>query len=324
LPNPNRNSSALPARLHFVDACRALAVLGMLFANMMNVFLQGVPDVLSHNREGDSLRAFDFPAPTFQFLVGVSLVLFLERRRAARGGGTTPTLLALFRFALLLVLGIVLDDFGAYQAWPPRWGVLQTLALGGAAATALAAFPDTLVATVALALLALFSGAANGEVHAHVLSAFAFVPLTLAGLLIGRGLVGGQARRGFVGRALLVALAGMAFAAIGHAAGIPFNKVAGTSSFVALAGAVAALLLLATAALEASGMVFPGWLLALGSNALMAWVLQYALVYYPAWLVFPEWNRLPLVTGLVVAFAALVALSALTIRLGRRGIRIPI
>src|SRR5204863_7668279 len=118
----------------------------------------------------------------------------------------------------------------------------------------------------------------------------------------------------FVRRALVVAAAGVVFAAIGHAAGVPFNKVFGTSSFVALASAVAALLLLATSALEASGTVFPSWLVALGSNALMAWVLQYALIYYPAWLVFPEWPRLPLLPGLVVAFAALVALSALTIR----------
>ena len=321
---PTPNASPTPARLHFVDACRALAVLGMLFANMMNVFLQGVPDVLSHNREGDALRAFDFPAPIFQFLVGVSLVLFLERRRVARGVGARLRLLALFRFALLLVLGIVLDDFGAYQAWPPRWGVLQTLALGGAAATGLAGLPDILVAAVALLLLGLFSGPANGEVHGSVLAAFAFVPLTLAGLLIGRGLVGGHARRGFVGRALVVAATGVVFAAIGHVAGVPFNKVVGTSTFVALASSVAALLLLATSTLEATGMVFPGWLLALGSNALMAWVLQYALVYYPAWLVFPDWRRLPLVPGLGVAFAALVALSAVTIRLGRRGIRIPI
>src|SRR5207248_7789475 len=120
-------------------------------------------DVLSHNREGDSLRAFDFPAAIFQFLVGVSLVLFLERRRAARGARARLRLLALFRFALLLVLGIVLDDFGAFQAWPPRWGVLQTLALGGAAGTALATLPDTLVAAVALVLLGLFSGVANGD-----------------------------------------------------------------------------------------------------------------------------------------------------------------
>jgi len=54
---------------------------------MMNVFLRRVPEVLQHN-EGDILRAFDFPAPVFQFLIGVSLVLFLRKRTV--GGLTGP------------------------------------------------------------------------------------------------------------------------------------------------------------------------------------------------------------------------------------------
>jgi hypothetical protein len=56
----------------------------------------------------------------------------------------------------------------------------------------------------------------------------------------------------------------------------------------------------------------------------MAWVLQYVLVYYPAWLVFPGWHRLAFVPGMVVALTALATLSILTVVLGRRGIRIPI
>jgi len=316
--------STPPARVHFVDACRALAVFGMLFANMMNVFIRQdlIPPVLTHN-EGDVLRAFDFPAPIFQFLIGVSLVLFLERRRNASAAGAGARGLAFRRFTLLVALGIVLDSFGALDPWP-HWGVLQTLGLGGAAATALAAFPDVPIAAVGFGLLALFSGAANGEVHRSPLAAFAFVPLTLAGLVVGRGLLAGRPRPGFVRRAVVVAAAGVAFAAVARGAGVPFNKVLGTSSFVALASAVSSLLLLAISALEAAGMVFPSWLLALGSNALMAWVLMYVLVYYPAWLAFPAWGQLPFVPGLAVVVATLVTLSALTVRLARRGIRIPL
>ena len=48
-------------RLEFLDACRAFAVLGMLLANMMNVFLHRVPGMLGHN-QGDVLRFFAFPA----------------------------------------------------------------------------------------------------------------------------------------------------------------------------------------------------------------------------------------------------------------------
>ncbi|HJQ74645.1 MAG TPA: hypothetical protein VJ814_07155, partial [Gaiellaceae bacterium] len=106
--------------------------------------------------------------------------------------------------------------------------------------------------------------------------------------------------------------------------GVPFNKVLGSSSFVALAAGLSALLLLATAGASAAGLRYPRWLVAVGANALTAWVLQYVLVFYPAWLVFPAWERLPLVPGLVATVAALGALATLTVFLGRRGLRIPI
>ncbi len=311
-----------PARLAFVDVCRALAVLGMLFANMMNVFLRRVPEVLQHNEE-DILRALDFPAPVFQFLIGVSLVLFLRNRTA---GGLTPggaRLAALWRFVLLLVLGIVLDSAQALTVWP-QWGVLQTLGLGGAVATGVVPLPDTAVAGMALGLLGLFFRGAWAEVHHSLLAALAFVPLTLAGVLVGRGLGDGAPRRAFVVRAGLVAAVALGWVAIAHWAGVPYNKRIGTSSFVAIATGASATLLLATAALEAAGLDFPRWLRAVGANALTAWVLQYVLVYYPRWLVFPGWRGLSLAPGMVAALATLSALSALAVMLGRRGIRIPI
>ncbi len=315
-------------RIAFLDACRALAVLGMLFANMMNVFLRRVPEVLQHN-EGDVLRAFDFPAPVFQFLIGVSLVLFLHKRRT---GGLTPSrarLTAVKRFVLLIGLGIVLDSAPALLPMlrlteGPRWGVLQTLGLGGVVAAGAAELPDGAVIALALGLLALFFRGASGEVHHGPVAALAFVPLTLAGLLVGRGLTAGAPRRAFLARAAVVAAAAVACAAAARGVGVPFNKTIGTSSFVAIATAASVAFLLATAALEERGLPFPGWLLAVGSNALTAWVLQYVLVYYPAWIVFWSWRRLPLLRGMAAVLATLAVLSALTIALGRRGIRIPI
>ena len=315
-------------RLAFLDACRALAVLGMLFANMMNVFLRRVPEVLQHN-EGDILRAFDFPAPVFQFLIGVSLVLFLRKRTVS--GLTSPRarLTAVRRFVLLIGLGIVLDSAPALlgiltlSEWP-RWGVLQTLGLGGLLATGVSELPDGAVAALALGLLAFFFRGAPAEVHHYPLAGLTFVPLTLAGLLVGRGLEAGPPERQFIRRAAAAAVAGVGWSAAAQLAGVPFNKALGTSSFVAIATAASAALLLATAALERAGVAFPDWLLAVGANALTAWVLQYLLVYYPAWLVFWGWKRLPLLPGMAAVVAALAALSALSIALGRRGIRIPI
>ena len=107
-----------------------------------------------------------------------------------------------------------------------------------------------------------------------------------------------------------------------HAEGIPFNKVVGSSSFVAFAAATGLAIVALGAAFEASGRVLPRWLLATGRNALTAWVLLHVLVYYPAWLVFPTWGRLALAPGLASVAAVTTVLCATTLALARRGIRV--
>ena len=309
-------------RLAFLDAARGIVVLGMLFANLINVFVRHVPALLSHNW-GDRLRFFDFPAPVFQFVLGVSLVLFLGRRLADGRGPLAARLAATRRFLLLVLLGIVLDGIGALKG-SPQWGVLQTLGLGGIIATILSPVPDAGIAVVAVVILGFYSGFANGEVHHDPIAALAFVPLTLGGFLVGRGLASAQPREAFIRRTAVVGAVSAMLAWIARAAGIPFNKVHGTSSFVLLAGAMSSILLLFACGRDSKRPRFPSWLLVLGSNALTAWVLQYVLVYYPAWLIFPSWRRLKLFPGLGAAAVVVAALSALTIYLGKRNIRLPI
>jgi len=309
-------------RCQALDACRGAAVVAMLFANFVNVFLHEVPNVLAHNR-GNTFHLFDFPAPFFQFLSGVSLVLFLEKRRAEGLAPGGSKLAAVRRFFVLIGLGVLLDGIGSLQL-RPRWGVLQTLGLGGLVATALANLPDLAVTAVTMCLLALFSGRYNGEVHGNPIAAIAFVPLTLAGMVLGRGLRRGRLRSMFLQRAAGVTTVGAVVAAGTYLAGVPFNKVLGTSSFAGLTGALSAAALLVTAEWEQQGRRFPAWLLALGRSALTAWVLQYVLVYYPAWLLFPTWQRLPLVPGLLAALVALTSIMCLTVTLGRRGVRVPL
>jgi hypothetical protein len=297
-------------------------VIAMLAANLVNVFMARTPAVLRHN-EGDVLRPFDLPAPVFQFLIGVSLVLFLRRRRAL---GRTPgaaRLDAVRRFTLLIGLGVLLDTVGIFGIGL-RWGVLQTLGLGGIVATLVSPLSDAIVAAIALFVLGVFSGVGHGEVHSGPGSALAFVPLTLAGLLVGRALEEPQPLRAFIGRSVLVAIASLSVAIAIHGLGIPFNKLLGSSSFVALATAVSAGLAGGTAALEDVGVPLPAWLAAVGQNALTAWVLQYVLVFYPAWLAFPGWHRLSIGPGLVAITLTIATLSALSVALGRRGIRIPL
>jgi len=177
---------------------------------------------------------------------------------------------------------------------------------------------------IALGLLALYSGFANGVVHARPDAALAFVPLTLVGALVGELIAGGWPAEAVAAvAARIAAVAGVL--GVGLAlAGIPFNKVLGTSSFVAVATAVAMAVLAAAARWEARGGAFPPWLLLVGRNALTAWVLLHVVVYYPAWIVFPAWDRLALAPGLLSVIATTAALCAATVALGRRGIRVPI
>src|SRR5262249_16874508 len=156
---------------------------------------------------------------------------------------------------------------------------------------------------VVLQLLAFFSGAANGLVHARPDAALAFVPLTLAGLFVGEPLAGEGGPRASARRAAWGAAGAVGLAAGLYAAGVPFTKLVGTRRLVAVATGVSASLLGLAVRVEDAGRTFPAWLLATGRSALTAWVLLYLVVYYPAWLVFPGWERLAVPPGLIAVVA---------------------
>jgi predicted acyltransferase len=307
-------------RLPFLDVARALAVLTMLAGNLVNVFLTERPRWLAHNL-GDELLPFDLPAPVFQFLVGVSLALFLARRHHGTGAPRARWLAAR-RFALLVALGAVLDGIAAGHL-EFRWGVLQTLGAGGLAATALAGTSDVTVLAVAAAILVTHYGPGNNEVHRSAHDCLPFLPLTLLGYLVGRSLGGGD-RRVFRRRVVSVAAGCFVLALVLRAAGIPFNKVIGSSSFVTFAGATSAVLIAGLHALEEHGWIFPAPLIALGANALTAWVLQYVLVYYPVYHLLGHVPELPQAAAFAAVAMVMLGLSALTLALARRGVRIPL
>ena len=313
-------SPSAARRLRFLDTARALAVVAMLVANLVNVFAAERPYWLGHNL-GDELLPLDLPAPIFQFLIGFSLVLFLERRgrqterRRARW-------LAARRFLLLVALGVVLDAVAA-QRVEIRWGVLQTLGMGGIVAVALSELPDALIVAIAAVITATHYGPGNNEVHRSLLDCLPFMPITLIGYVVGRPLAKGDLF-GYERRAVTVALGGLTLAVALRLAGVPFNKVIGTSSFVLLAIAASASLIAALSRLEVRGWRFPDPLVRLGASALTAWVLQYLLVYYPIIYVFGPPPALPEAGGLAAVAACVVALAAVTLALARRGIRVPI
>jgi predicted acyltransferase len=305
------------ARLVFLDAARGLAVVAMLLANLVNVFAPVRPRWLGHNL-GDELQVFDLPAPVFQLLIGTSLVLFLMRRT---GSPDAVRRLAIRRFVLLIGLGALLDAIAAGHL-EVRWGVLQTLGMGGLVAVVFSGASDALTLGVAALIVVTHYGPGNNAVHRSAVDCMPFLALTLLGLVIGRPLASGD-RAGFRRRALLAAAGCLALAVGLRLAGIPFNKVTGTSSFVALAASVGATLLAGLETLDAHGIDMPRPVSILGANALTAWVLQYVLVFYPVtYAITPPDLSVAANLGMVVLVA--IGLMATTLALARRGIRIPI
>ena len=307
-------------RLRFLDVARALAVVAMLAANLVNVLPAERPHWLGHNL-GNELMPLDLPAPMFQFLIGVSLVLYLERHAretVARGARR----LAARRFVLLVLLGALLDGIAA-QRFEFRWGVLQTLGVGGLVAVALADLPDVLILAVGALITATYYGPGNNEVHRSLVDCLPFVPITLLGYVVGRPLASYDLVA-FERRAVGVALGGLALALVLRVAGVPFNKLTGSSSFVLLASAASAALVGALSRMEERGWHFAELPVQLGRSALTAWVLQYVLVYYPIALVDGRPLALPEWSGLLAVVLCVAALSAVTLALARRGIRVPI
>jgi predicted acyltransferase len=306
-------------RLRFLDVARALAVIAMLVANLVNVLPAERPYWLGHNL-GDELLPLDLPAPMFQFLVGVSLALFLERRRS--GDRRDARLLAARRFLLLIGLGAVLDGILAHRV-EFRWGVLQTLGAGGLAAVALAGLPDVVILAIAAVITATHYGPGNNAVHRSLTDCVPFLALTLIGYVVGHPLAA-RDRAAYERRAIAIALTCLVLSLLLRLGGVPFNKVTGSSSFVLLASAASATLIAGLSTLERRGWHFSDMLVRLGASALTAWVLQYLLVYYPIDLLVGPSLALPEASGLVAVALCVLALSALTVALARRGIRVPI
>ena len=303
-----------PDRLRFLDAARALAVLAMLVANLVNELAADRPHWLGHNL-GDELLPLDLPAPMFQFLIGVSLALFLERHGGDR-------LLAARRFLLLIALGAVLDGVLAHRL-ELRWGVLQTLGAGGILATAFAGFSDGVILGMAALIVVTHYGPGNNEVHRSLTDCMPFLAITLLGYVVGRPLATGT-RASYERRAIQIGMTCLGLSLVLRVVGVPFNKVTGTSSFVLFATAASATFIAALSRLEVRGWRFSDAFVRLGASALTAWVLQYLLVYYPIDLVVGHTLELPEASGLVAVVLTVAALSAATLALARRGIRVPI
>ena len=112
-----------PTRLPEVDLLRGLTMLLMVFVNDLWT-LQGVPTWMLHVApDADGMGLSDTVFPAFLFIVGLSLPLSIEARRAKGDGGTELAWHVVSRSMALIVMGLYLvngENLNAAETGMPR------------------------------------------------------------------------------------------------------------------------------------------------------------------------------------------------------------
>ena len=96
-------------RLASIDALRGLTMVAMLFSNFLNdrtFHVADLPSWMRHATVPDTMTPPDVIWPLFTFLLGLSIPLAVEKRRARGQPWTWITLHALWRTASLMIIGI--------------------------------------------------------------------------------------------------------------------------------------------------------------------------------------------------------------------------
>jgi predicted acyltransferase len=143
-------------RLTSIDQFRGLAIVLMVLANFMGGVYR-VPAWLKHAPDV-GLTVIDLIAPFFIFAIGLTYGLSY-RRRVARDGYWKTARHFIIRFAVLIVIGLVISAgehfFGASQGWV-LWGVLAAIGAAGLVTLPTLRLGTTTRLAIGLALMAVY------------------------------------------------------------------------------------------------------------------------------------------------------------------------
>ncbi len=267
-------------RYSSLDMVRGFAILAMLFVNILTVLAADLPLILQHNNP--MMLPADLIAPLFQFILGVSLVISVSRRRA-RGEKVRGRVLK--RAVTLLLLGFMLTaSLRGFRE--TDWGILQSLGTGlliGYLMLFLPALRRAVAAGVILAVYSLlfafvpeFFEYVLTQTHGGLLGTVSYGMVTVFGTIAGEWfyLRKGSARNGIWAGAGLIALSLIANIFV------PFNKLAVSASYVLFSSGFFFILLALFYVLGELRGREVRILSLFGRNALALWVAQY-LVYLP-------------------------------------------
>lgn len=277
-----------------LDMARGFAIFAMLFFNTLNVISYGLPPYLEHGV--NNMMPGDLIAPLFIFIVGAALVIS-SKKRMKRGEDITKHVLK--RAILLIIIGMVLD-FGITSFQELQWGVLQSIGVALVVAYLFVQCKVILrivavgIILAAFTILMMYSPLVHNAVlegkQGGPLGAVPYSAVAILGTVFGTWFYDKKEKlmKGFAAGAALILFSIMLNFII------PFDSDSISASFVLFSAGFGFLV--------ASGFYFIGekkkkdikLLSMFGRNALLLWVMQYFVLYYPLVLLggccfFPSW-----------------------------------
>ncbi len=178
-----------------LDVTRGFAIIGMVFFTIIYQITQGLPDVLTHNVAGQ-MHLGDFVLPLFIFASGISAAYFIERRKEKK---PIPFLLDVAeRAALLIGVSFFLSPISSNV--PFGMDEIMLAAIMFIFSVAFFPLPNWFYAIFSILLAGIYAfvvvqfgvsffDAAN--LGGYPGAPF-YLPVALAGLAIGKGLIKGN------------------------------------------------------------------------------------------------------------------------------------
>ncbi|MEM4359763.1 MAG: heparan-alpha-glucosaminide N-acetyltransferase domain-containing protein [Candidatus Bilamarchaeaceae archaeon] len=295
-------------RIPSLDVLRGIAVLSMLFVNFITDLSYDLPLPLQHNLA--TMLPGDLIAPLFQFVLGMSLVASVARRKK-KEGEKDIAMHVLKRAALLLLLGFFLDS-SLVGFSSLRWGFLQSLAVGLLLSYALIDLQPMPKMAVAFAILLCysalilympgFSDFILSSHHGGLAGALSYGAVAVFGTVAAEWLYGSKKKQLIEIASfgvLLLALATFASFAV------PFNRLAVSPTYTLFAAGFSFVLAADVYFIVEIKHKTSRMLSVLGRNALSLWVAQYLFLYWPLIFIIGGGSFLPWYLGIAAAVMAI-------------------
>lgn len=307
-----------------LDMVRGLAIVSMLFVNTLTFLSSSLPLFLQHNTAG--MLPADLIAPLFQFILGVSLVISVNKRKK-RDEKIWKHVLK--RGLLLILIGLVLD-WSTTEFQELKWGILQSLGVGLIIGYLFISMSNLHRAVVAGIILAGYStlvayvpwiaGNILGNIHGGPLGAISYGTVTIFGTIAGTWFYDKKEKPG---KAITAGFGLMALSVITNTV-IPFNRLIVSSSYMLFSAGICFIIMALFYILGEQKKRDIEVLDIFGRNALALWIAQYLLFYLPLIYSVGGCCYLPAYLGFAAAVMVLPVYYVTADVLEWKGIRIPI